>query len=29
VGVGVEFVAISPENVRAIEDEIGVETHRA
>jgi hypothetical protein len=29
VGVGVEFVAISPENVRAIEDEIGVETQRA
>src|ERR1700730_703662 len=29
VGVGVEFVAISPENLRAIEDEIGVETQRA
>jgi PilZ domain len=29
VGVGVEFVAISPENARAIEDEIGVETQRA
>jgi hypothetical protein len=29
VGVGVEFVAISPESVRAIEDEIGVGTQRA
>jgi len=27
VGVGVEFVAIPPESVKAIEDEIGVETH--
>jgi hypothetical protein len=27
VGVGVEFVDISPEFVRAIEDEIGVVTH--
>ena len=29
VGVGVEFVAIPPESVKAIEDEIGVETHSA
>jgi hypothetical protein len=29
VGVGVEFVGISPEFVRAIEDEIGVVTHNA
>ena len=28
VGVGVEFVAIPPESVQAIEDEIGVETQR-
>jgi hypothetical protein len=28
VGVGVEFVAIPPESVRAIEDEIGVEPQR-
>jgi hypothetical protein len=28
VGVGVEFVAISPECIKAIEDEIGVETHQ-
>lgn len=26
VGVGVEFVAIRPESVKAIEDELGVET---
>jgi hypothetical protein len=29
VGVGVEFVGISPESVRAIEDEIGVVTDNA
>ena len=29
VGVGVEFVAIPPESVRAIEDEIGVVTDNA
>jgi hypothetical protein len=28
VGVGVEFVAISPEHIKAIEDEIEVETQR-
>ena len=28
VGVGVEFVALPPESVKAIEDEIGVETQR-
>jgi hypothetical protein len=28
VGVGVEFVAIRPETVKAIEDEIGVETQQ-
>jgi hypothetical protein len=27
VGVGVEFVAIPPESVKAIEDEIGAEMH--
>jgi hypothetical protein len=27
-GVGVEFVALPPESVKAIEDEIGVETQR-
>jgi hypothetical protein len=29
VGVGVEFVGISPESVRAIEDEIGIVTDNA
>src|SRR5260221_8986530 len=29
VGVGVEFVSIPPQFVRAIEDEIAVATHRA
>jgi hypothetical protein len=28
VGVGVEFVAMPPETLKAIEDEIGVETQR-
>jgi hypothetical protein len=28
VGIGVEFVAIPPETVKAIEDELGVETQR-
>jgi hypothetical protein len=28
VGVGVEFVAIPPESVKAIEDEIGLAAHR-
>ena len=27
VGVGVEFVGISPESIRAIENEIGIVTH--
>jgi hypothetical protein len=29
VGVGVEFIDISPESVRAIEDEVGVVTDKA